>query len=111
MQRRGIAYEQADYRGFHCLDPEDERALPAITRGEFELRGMSNRALRAHLPHKSSGQISRLLKGLRVHGLIRKMARSYRYRLSALGKQAITPAFKLRELVILPDLDASPAPA
>jgi len=100
-----------NYRGFHFLDPQDERVLTTIARGEFQLRGMSNRALRALLPDKNSAQVSRLLQRLRLHGLIRKIARTYRYHLTAFGQQAITLAFKLRETLILPVLDLIPAPA
>ena len=79
--------------------------LQAIARGEFQLRGMTNGELRAQLPGRNSGQVSRLLKRLRVHGLIRKIARSYRYHLIVVGKQVIALAFKLRETVVLPELD------
>ena len=65
---------------------------------------MPNGELRAHLPGRS-GQVSRLLKRLRVHGLIRKIARSCRYHLTGLGKRVIALAFKLRETVVLPELD------
>lgn len=94
-----------NYRGFHFLEKEDERLLTLIARGEFALRGMSNAALRARLPDKSSSQVSRLLKRLRVHALIRKIPCTYRYHLTSLGRQAITLAFKLRETIILPELD------
>jgi hypothetical protein len=102
---RSVRQATRTYRGFHFFDKEDERVLQAIARGEFQLRGMTNGELRAQLPGHNSGQVSRLLKRLRVHGLIRKIARSYRYHLTALGKQVIALAFKLRETVVLPELD------
>ena len=93
----GVAFD-----GGGCADGG---VLKAIARGEFQLRGMTNGELRARLPGRNSGQVSRLLKRLRVHGLIRKIARSYRYHLTAFGKQVIALAFKLRETVVLPELD------
>ena len=64
----------------------------------------SLRALRRFLPAKNSGQISRLLKRLRVHGLIKKVGHTYKYYLTRFGKAVITTGLKLRELVIIPQL-------
>ena len=100
-----------NYRGFHFFDEEDERLLQAIARGEFQLRGRTNAERRAQLAGHNSGQVSRLLKRLRVHGLIRKIAPSYRYQLTAFAKQAIALAFQLRETIVLPELDLIRAPA
>jgi hypothetical protein len=48
--------------------------------------------------------MSRLLKRLRVHGLIRRIGRTYKYYVTALGKQALTLGLKLKELYIIPAL-------
>jgi len=80
--------------------------LLTLLRGEFTIRGFTNQDLRQHLRGKNTGQISRLLKRLRLHGLAQKMARSYRYRLSPFGQTAIALAAKVKELVILPELAA-----
>jgi len=53
---------------------------------------------------KTSAQVSRLLKRLRLHGLIRKAGRTYKYYLTQFGKQVITTGLKLRELVLIPQL-------
>ena len=102
---RSVRQAARNYRGFHFFDEQDERVLKVIARGEFQLRGMTNGELRAQLPGRSSGQVSRLLKRLRVPGLIRKIARSYRYHLTGFGKRVIALAFKLRETVVLPELE------
>ena len=60
--------------------------------------------LRRFLSDKTSGQISRLLKRLRLHGPIKKIGRTYKYYLTQFGKQVITTDLKLRELVIIPQL-------
>jgi DNA-binding IclR family transcriptional regulator len=60
----------------------------------------------AVLPGKTSSQLSRFLKRLRLHGLVHKIPRSYRYRLSLFGQTVITLAFKLKDLVIIPELAA-----
>jgi DNA-binding IclR family transcriptional regulator len=57
-----------------------------------------------HLPDKNSGQVSRLLKRLRVHGLIKKVGRTYKYYLTQFGKEVVASGLKLRELVVIPQL-------
>ena len=63
------------------------RALfQTILRGEFNISGLQNKSLRRFLPHLNSGQVSRLLKRLRLHGLIKKVARTYKYYVPKFGK-------------------------
>jgi 4-hydroxy-tetrahydrodipicolinate reductase len=50
------------------------------------------------------GRQSRLLKRLRLHGLIKRVARSYRYYLTAFSKHVIATGLKLKELVLIPQL-------
>ena len=92
------------YPGFNLFDWGDEKLLRAIVRGEFNIRGLQNKTLRRLLGDKSSGQVSRLLKRLRLHGLIKKAGRSYKYYVTQFGKQVIITALKLRELVVIPQL-------
>lgn len=101
---RSVAEQHRTYRGFNFFSADDERLLVTLLRGEFAIRGFSNRDLRRHLPGKSPAQISRAIKRLRLHGLVHKIQRSYRYRLSLLGLTATTLAAKLKHLVILPEL-------
>ena len=75
-----------------------------IGRGELVACGLSSRDLHILLPDKSKGQISRLIKRFRVHGLVKKVAHRYRYYLTELGRQAATLALKLRELQAVPAL-------
>ena len=76
----------------------------AIASGEFTISGFQNKHLRDRLPGKSSAQISRTIKRLHVHGLIRKIGHTYKYYLSKFGSQLITMGLKLKELVIIPSL-------
>ena len=73
-------------------------------RGEFNISGLQNKSLRRFLPHLNSGQVSRLLKRLRLHGLIKKVAHGYKYYVTTFGKDILTAGLKLRELVIIPQL-------
>ena len=78
----------------------------ALARGEFTLSGVQNKALRARFPQYSSGQMSRILRRLRTHGLIKKASHCYKYYLTVLGKQVVALGLKLKELVIIPELAA-----
>ena len=71
---------------------------------EFNISGLQNKSLRRFLPHLNSGQVSRLLKRLRLHGLIKKVAHGYKYYVTTFGKDILTAGLKLRELVIIPQL-------
>lgn len=73
------------YPGFHLFDSQDEALFRAIARGEFNISGMQNKTLRRFLPENSSGQMSRLLKRLRVHGLVKKAGHCYKYYLTKFG--------------------------
>jgi hypothetical protein len=92
------------YKGFNLLTEEDASLFRLLLDGQFVIQGFSNKALRQHLTDKNSGQITRLLKRLRVHGLIKRVGKRYRYYLTDFGRQVAALVLKLRELVIIPDL-------
>jgi hypothetical protein len=99
-----VEQEGRRYSGFNLFDADDENLLCSIVRGEFNISGMQNKSLRRHLPERSSGQVSRLLKRLRTHGLVKKVGHTYKYYVTAFGKEVVATALKLRELVIIPQL-------
>lgn len=107
---RTIREDTRSYRGFNFFDPSDELLFQAIARGEFNISGLTNRRLRTLLPDLSSGRVSRLLKGLRVHGIIKKTGHGYKYYLTALGRQVVALGLRWKNLVIIPQLSAAPAP-
>ena len=92
------------YKGFNLLDEEDSSLLRALVSGEFTISGFSNRRLRQRLQHLNSGQATRLLKRLHVHGIIKRVGKRYRYYLTDFGRQSAILALKLRELVVIPTL-------
>ena len=96
--------KQRCYRGLNFFEAEDQQLLESIDSGEFNISGFQNKDLRRRLPGKSSGQISRLVKRLRMHGLIKKIGRTYKYYLTALGRQVIAVGLKLKQLYINPEL-------
>jgi hypothetical protein len=92
------------YRGFNLFNGTDRAVLVAVARPEWGIRGFTNKQLRRELASRSGGQVSRVLKRLRLHGLIERFTRSYRYRLTAKGQQVVLAGLKLRELVVIPTL-------
>src|SRR3954453_1703784 len=106
---QSVEQEGRRYRGFNVFDPDDEILLCSIVRGEFSISGLQNKTLRRHLPELNSGQVSRLLKRLRTHGLIKKIGRTYKYYATAFGKQIVATTLKLPELVIVPQLAGAAA--
>jgi hypothetical protein len=104
-----VAEEDRNYRGFNFFDPRDEELFETLGSGEFNLSGFQNKDLRRRLRGRTSGQISRTMKRLRVHGLIKKVGRTYKYYLTGLGKQVVVLGLKLKALYIIPALAAKPA--
>ena len=75
-----------------------------MARGEFNIYGFRCKDLAKHLVNYSSDQLSRLLKRLRVHGLIKKTGRSNKYYLTTPGKEIITCSQKVINMVMIPQL-------
>jgi len=76
-----------------------------VNRGEFVLAGFRNRDLRQLLfpgrhtaaqQQRQSASITRQLRLLRAHGLIKKVTGSHRYQLSNLGRRIITALLAAR---------------
>jgi hypothetical protein len=75
--------------------------------GEYAVHGFANRDLRARLaatvirlsgdPRRQSAQLSRLLHRLHVYGLVAKIPRSRRWRVTDFGHRIMSTSVKLRE--------------
>ena len=96
------------YKGFNFFSTDDEALCIAIARGEYTISGMRNKDIRAHLGNPSSGWMSRCLKRLRIHGLIRAIGNTYKYYLTELGRMVILTSLKLKEMVVIPALTTCP---
>lgn len=92
------------YKGFNLFSEEDTLLFRTLLRGESAISGFTNKSLRQHLLDKNSGQITRLLKRLRVHGLIKRVSKRYKYYLTEFGRRVAVMALKLREMVVIPEL-------
>ncbi len=96
------------YRGFNFFSPMDLEILSVISRGEFNVKGFQNRQVRKFLSNISSSSMSRILKRLRLHGLIEKIIGSHAYFLTPLGKAVIVAGLKVKNLIIVPALSSAP---
>lgn len=97
----GVRLNNRNYRGFNFFQHQDRQLFEVLLRGEFNISGFRNSDIRDHLPALSSGQVSHRLKRLRVHGLIKKAARSYKYHLTSLGRRVVAKALEVRNLLVL----------
>ena len=84
------------YRAINPWDAEDFRTLQFLARGEIQLNGFRNCNLREALysqirdlaqRKRASAKISRRLRLLRSHGLIRKVPNTSRYQLTRKGRR------------------------
>ncbi len=95
---QGTKWQGRSIRGLRILG-EDHPLLLAVNRGEFNLNGFRNRDLQRVLyggkpadaaegKHRCTA-MSRKLRMLRAHGLIKKVSHTHRYLLTDLGRVAI----------------------
>ncbi len=101
-----VIENERKYSGFNFFNHNDEVLLFAMVKGEFNIYGFQNKNIRHFIPQWSSGKISRICKRLRVHGIIKKSGKTYKYYLTKLGKDTLLTFLKIKELVILPMLNA-----
>jgi hypothetical protein len=90
---------QRPYKGFNFFASADLRLFEIILRGEHNIHGLRNAQLRARLPQLSTGQVSRILKRLRVHGVIKRIAHTYKYYVTSLGKRVLTAGLQIRHML------------
>jgi hypothetical protein len=103
---RPLTWDGGRSRGLNPLGREDAALLEAVSRGEFTITGFRNRDLRGVLykskagneqeARRRSGAVTRKLRLLRAHGLIRKVPRTHRYMVSDKGRVAITALLTAR---------------
>lgn len=97
---RPILHQGKRIRAMRPFAPDDRSLLLAISQGQFTINGFRNRDLQALLYHSAaaslaesrsrSAAVSRKLRLLRAHHLIRKIPFSYRYQVTSLGRQILT---------------------
>ena len=104
---RPTSYHGRRVRALRLSDADDLALLRAISRGEFSISGFRNRDIRQHLYPTSddtpywevrriSARVSYRLRLLRAHGVISKVQKTHRYRLTARGKLLTAALFATR---------------
>jgi hypothetical protein len=95
------------YRALRPVSPDEARLFAALLHGEYALRGFENRDIRSGLypatdkdptaRRYAAARVTRLLRLLRAHRLIRKVTGSRYYRMTPKGHQVMTTALRFRE--------------
>jgi hypothetical protein len=93
-------------RALNPLSAADASLLEIIIDPKFAVAGLRNRDVVQALYHQAtadakekrrrSGQVTRLLRLLRAHGLLRKIPKSHRYQLTAEAQKRITAVLSAR---------------
>ncbi len=96
---RPVTRDGKRFRALRPFDPHDHAVLAALNRADWALHGLRHADLRQALApalpaalseSQIAGRISRLLRLLRAHGLIAKIARTHRYRITPKGRCCAT---------------------
>ena len=105
-----VAYRGRRRRGINPLRQDDRALLKAVLRGEHCIHGLRNRDLaeRLGLPkppdrdtaRRQSARVTRQLHLLHAHGLIAKIPRSRRWRVTGRGAAVIGAAIHYRECAL-----------
>lgn len=105
-----VSWRKRRARGLRLGSPNDLRLLRAVTRGEFALAGFRNSDLQALLfdtPAKTaqerrrrSAYVTRLIRLLRAHHLLRKVPKTHRYKLTTDGRENITAILAVQEVTL-----------
>ena len=88
-------------KGFNFFNKDDLSILLAVLHGKFNISGFRNKNIKIMLGF-SSAKVSRIIKRLRVHGLVKKAVDSYKYYVTKLGKETIIMSQKIKELILVP---------
>jgi hypothetical protein len=91
-------------RGFDLFLDPDYRLFLTLARGEWSISGFRAGDLRAHIVGVMPARASYLIKRLRTHGLIKKVAHTYKYFFIKLGHRVVVTALVIREHFVQPRL-------
>jgi len=102
-------YHGRRVRALRIGDPHDLALLQAVSRGEFATAGFRNRDLRRLLYPSSAApsaarrlaaKIPRQLRLLRAHGVVQKISKTHRYKLTPKGQLLTAALFAVREATL-----------
>ena len=91
-------------KGLNFFQRTEQQLLRALQRPEFNIHGMRRADLKRYVSELSDCALSRQLRRMRFLGLIKRVAHTYRYYLTRLGRAAIAAACSLTQFTIVPAL-------
>jgi hypothetical protein len=103
---RAVVRDGRRHRALNPWSEKDAALLQAVSRGEYTVNGLRNRDLRRQLWPKAgtereqrqrSGRVTRHLRLLRAHGLLRKVSATHRYVVTESGRKIITALLAARQ--------------
>jgi hypothetical protein len=107
---RPVTWNGSAIRGLHPWDQDDLALFKAIADGRFLINGFRNRDLQTMLYKKPttdlkekrrrSSRVSRLLRMLRAHHIIKKIPRCYRYMLTEAGTLTLKVILSAQNLTL-----------
>jgi hypothetical protein len=102
-----VTHHGRPYRALRPISPQEAPLLQTIFRGEFRLQGFTNRDVRTALDSQTaadpiacrrvSARVTRQLRLLRAHRLIKKVSGTHLYRITKRGEAIISTALRFRE--------------
>jgi len=107
---RPVSWRGKRVRALQPWCPHDRALLQAINRGEFAINGLRNRDLLAILhpdvhtsedaKRRAASRVTRSLRLLRAHGILRKVPRTHRYMLTTRGRNITTAILTYQNLTL-----------
>lgn len=104
-----VCFQGRRRRGLQVLGRDDQALFQAVMRGEHAIRGFRNGELAERLfgpkpqdpreRRRRCGRVSRRISLLRAHGLVAKIPRSRRYRVTPSGQRFMSTAIQVRSRV------------
>ena len=96
--------DEKTVKGINFFDPVDKALLHALQDPRVNIAGIRRADLLALLDKLSPAQLSRQLRRLRDIGVIKRVAGTYRYHLTRIGRSATAALCHLTQNVLIPAL-------
>jgi hypothetical protein len=101
---RPRSHEGRTVKGINFFNPLENTLLRALQNPKVNIAGVRRADLCPLFDQLSPDRLSRQLRRLRDLGVIKRVARSYRYYLTRLGRAAIAAACRITQTTIIPAL-------
>ena len=107
---RSVIWNGRPIRALRPWSEEDRSLIQAISRGEFNLNGFRNRDLLSLLfpnalsspteKRRASARVTRKIRMLRAHGIIRKVHKTHRYVVTKKGREISTAILEFQNVTL-----------